>query len=695
MSSPRSPERTIRTPNGSVSYYYYDQSPRRSTGERTNQVTRSPKSSPEHNRTYETKTYYNEGENEASRSPKRGPGSGNVYSTSRGKRSHLSGEERRSPRRVIHKQLSNSIALPIIPDKRLTVEEHLSRRLSNSIAFEGIFESEKNNKNNGDKKTRKNNNDKIENGNSKPVEEEEVSLDDTKNSKNTTKGANDSSASDSTPTNIDETGENAKLLSVRRIGTPERDRKPGTSAGADSTSSSINDAEAPDVFLPKRYILAIMMFMGFVNMYAVRVNLNVAIGAMVNNHTVVKNGVAITVAPEFNWSSRLQGVVLGSFYYGYMFLQIPGGYFALKFGGTRIFGVGVLLASILTIFTPIATRYSVWALVVLRILEGLVLGVMLPCNHQIWASWAPLPERTTLVTIALAGMNVGTVVTMPLTGLLTKYGFDGGWASVFYCFGLFGIVWYILWFLVVHSTPATHPTISKKERQYIENHTVPRKSTNIPWCTMLSSKAVWAVIIGNITNDWGLYTILICLPIFLMDIMKFDIQTMGFIASLPFLLKAIVGPLGGVIADLLRYKYMSTINVRRLFFALGSISAAILIVVTGYSHSPIIAVVSMCLGVAMSGLLHSGYEVNILDIAPGLSGIVMGITNTAGTTTGFLSPLFVGFMTENKLRSEWIVVFWLTFFIYVIGTILYCLMLSGEAQHWSMDDEDEEARDNM
>ena len=70
---------------------------------------------------------------------------------------------------------------------------------------------------------------------------------------------------------------------------------------------------------------------------------------------------------------KLLGVVLGSFYYGYMILQIPGGYFAMRFGGTKIFGGAVAIASVLTLFTPIATRYSVWALVVLRICEGLVL----------------------------------------------------------------------------------------------------------------------------------------------------------------------------------------------------------------------------------------------------------------------------------------------------------------------------------
>ena len=49
----------------------------------------------------------------------------------------------------------------------------------------------------------------------------------------------------------------------------------------------------------------------------------------------------------------------------------------------------------------------------------------------------------------------------------------------------------------------------------------------------------------------------------------------------------------------------------------------------------------------------------------------------------------------TQLRSEWIVVFWITFVVYVVGTFFYCLMLSGESQHWAVDDEDEEARDTL
>ena len=43
--------------------------------------------------------------------------------------------------------------------------------------------------------------------------------------------------------------------------------------------------------VPKRYILLLMIFIGFVNIYAMRVNLNVALVAMVNNQTIIRRGV--------------------------------------------------------------------------------------------------------------------------------------------------------------------------------------------------------------------------------------------------------------------------------------------------------------------------------------------------------------------------------------------------------------------
>ena len=44
---------------------------------------------------------------------------------------------------------------------------------------------------------------------------------------------------------------------------------------------------------PKRYIVAIMVFLGICVQYALRVNLSVAIAAMCNNHTVSQNGFTI------------------------------------------------------------------------------------------------------------------------------------------------------------------------------------------------------------------------------------------------------------------------------------------------------------------------------------------------------------------------------------------------------------------
>ena len=65
------------------------------------------------------------------------------------------------------------------------------------------------------------------------------------------------------------------------------------------------------------------------------------------------------------------GIVLGAFFFGYIFTQLPGGWLAGRYGGTRLFGNGVLCTSILTLITPVTVRWSLKLFIVLRILEGL------------------------------------------------------------------------------------------------------------------------------------------------------------------------------------------------------------------------------------------------------------------------------------------------------------------------------------
>ena len=40
--------------------------------------------------------------------------------------------------------------------------------------------------------------------------------------------------------------------------------------------------------------------------------------------------------------------------------------------------------------------------------------------------------------------------------------------SSLYLLGLCSILWYVAWELVVHESPASHPTVSEEEKKYIE-----------------------------------------------------------------------------------------------------------------------------------------------------------------------------------------------------------------------------------
>jgi len=86
-------------------------------------------------------------------------------------------------------------------------------------------------------------------------------------------------------------------------------------------------------------------------------------------------------------------------------------------------------------------------------------------------------------------------------------------------------------------------------------------------------------------------------------------------------------------------------------FFLGYLIPACLMVATSYvgcDHTTL-AVVLFSLALSSSALNMSSYNVNHLDIAPRYAGVLMGITNTAGTIPGMIGPYVVGYLTDNEV----------------------------------------------
>ena len=86
----------------------------------------------------------------------------------------------------------------------------------------------------------------------------------------------------------------------------------------------------------RRYLVVLMGFLGFTNVYTLRINLSVAIVAMTEIRTITYENGTTSTEQYFDWDTKQQGLVLSSFFYGYILTQVIGGYIASRIGGSLV-----------------------------------------------------------------------------------------------------------------------------------------------------------------------------------------------------------------------------------------------------------------------------------------------------------------------------------------------------------------------
>lgn len=181
------------------------------------------------------------------------------------------------------------------------------------------------------------------------------------------------------------------------------------------------------------------------------------------------------------------------------------------------------------------------------------------------SKWSPKEERGKFVAVMMSG-TLGTVFSWAILGISIE---NFGWQFGFYMPSVLSMIFGILWFWIVYDTPSVHPRISSHERTYIENSlgdSTSKEKLIAPFKSIFTSLPFLALLILHYGSVWGLYFFLNAIPIFMFEVLNFQLSKTGFFSVLPSLMRIIMGFLFGAFGDIIaHHKLMKVVTIRKSF----------------------------------------------------------------------------------------------------------------------------------
>ncbi|MCL6592337.1 MAG: MFS transporter [Alicyclobacillus sp.] len=371
--------------------------------------------------------------------------------------------------------------------------------------------------------------------------------------------------------------------------------------------------------------------------------------------------------------SVLMGVVLSSFSWAYVVMQIPGGWLLDRFGTRRVYGVGLLVWSLCTLLQGFAASFLV--LLVMRVLVGLAEAPSFPGNSRLTAMWFPQHERGRAVMIYNSAQYFGLALFTPVMAwILTAL----GWHAMFSVAGIAGLVMSVIWFLVIRD-PQDHPRVNQAELEYIVQGgglARVREREKITWPHvrfLLTNRQMIGIYIAQFALNTIVYFFLTWFPSYLVQTRHMSILKAGFMTSITYVAAFFGGIIGGYISDWMLKRGMSLGVARKTPIVIGFFLSSV-IVLANFVQSSGAVVFIMATAVFAKGLAGLTWSL-VGDMAPKkLVGFCGGLFNTAGNLAGIVIPLLVGYLL--KTTHSYNGVFLFIGAVVILGALCYLFVVN-------------------
>jgi len=170
-----------------------------------------------------------------------------------------------------------------------------------------------------------------------------------------------------------------------------------------------------------------------------------------------------TAMADLGMDDKIKGNAIGIFFWGYLMLQIPGGYLASHWSVRKLVSIflvawGVCAVGCGLVHTAAQFRF-------MRFLLGVAESGVFPATLVLLAHWFPRTERARANAYWNLCQPIAVAVAAPITGKLLEI---WGWRAALVAEGALPFLWLPIWWFCISDHPREAKWISPQEREYLE-----------------------------------------------------------------------------------------------------------------------------------------------------------------------------------------------------------------------------------
>jgi sugar phosphate permease len=349
-----------------------------------------------------------------------------------------------------------------------------------------------------------------------------------------------------------------------------------------------------------------------------------------------------SMSRELHMTPTQAGNAAGIFFWGYLLLQIPGGYLAERWSAKRFVSVLLVAWGICSVACGLVhTARQFW---VMRLLLGVTEGGVWPATLVLLAHWFPRAERARANAYWMLCQPAAVILASPLSGWILGH---WDWRVLLVSEGALPFVWLVVWRRFIDDHPHQARWISAAERDHLES-TLLRESAELepvspePYLRTLVRPQVWRMVGVYFLLNCGGYGYLFWLPSVLKSLSSSSDLRVGILFAIPYLMAGV--------SMVLISRHSDRTGERRLHVAVPLALAGVFLLaaVLTSERSALLSYVFICLVCpAHYGMLGPFWAIPGEVFPRAVAGSAMGLINAIGALGGYFGPLAVGYINQR------------------------------------------------